>query len=123
MPSLLRSSPNNMSSTELAQEKNDGARSPAPTQHDVGISSGAKYTLLVIFCFAQFLDAFSNSSLFAAIPPIAQQLNISNATSVWMISAYQLTFAAFLLSVSSWLPPNLDCRNLLIKKLLVRTLE
>lgn len=59
-----------------------------------------KATLLVIFCFAQFLDAFNNSALFAAIPPIAVDLNISNSTSVWLISAYQLTFAALLLSVS-----------------------
>ncbi|KAF9461921.1 MFS general substrate transporter [Collybia nuda] len=57
-----------------------------------------KATLLVIFCFAQFLDAFNNSALFAAIPPIAVDLNISNSTSVWLISAYQLTFAALLLS-------------------------
>ncbi len=58
-----------------------------------------KATLLVTFCFAQFLDAFNNSSFFAAIPPIAVDLNIGNGNSVWLISAYQLTFAALLLSV------------------------
>lgn len=59
-----------------------------------------KAVLLTVFCFAQFLDAFNNSSFFAAIPPIARDLNISNSDSVWLISAYQLTFAALLLSVS-----------------------
>lgn len=57
-----------------------------------------KATLLVTFCFAQFLDAFNNSSFFAAIPPISVDLNIGNGNSVWLISAYQLTFAALLLS-------------------------
>ncbi|KIJ22953.1 hypothetical protein M422DRAFT_217711 [Sphaerobolus stellatus SS14] len=57
-----------------------------------------KGTLLVVFCFAQFLDAFNNSALFAAIPPISVALHINNSRSVWLISAYQLTFAALLLS-------------------------
>jgi MFS family permease len=57
-----------------------------------------KAVLLTVFCFAQFLDAFNNSSFFAAIPPIARDLSISNSESVWLISAYQLTFAALLLS-------------------------
>lgn len=59
-----------------------------------------KKILLIIFCFAQFLDTFNNSALFAAIPPISAAIGISNADSVWLISAYQLTFAAFLLVVS-----------------------
>ena len=58
-----------------------------------------KKLLLVIFCFAQFLDTFNNSALFAAIPPISAAIGISNSDSVWLISAYQLTFAAFLLVV------------------------
>jgi hypothetical protein len=62
-------------------------------------SGSLKGCLLLIFCFAQFLDAFNNSSFFAAIPPIAVDLGISNGNSVWLISAYQLTFAALLLVV------------------------
>ncbi|KIJ41092.1 hypothetical protein M422DRAFT_255938 [Sphaerobolus stellatus SS14] len=54
--------------------------------------------LLVVFCLAQFLDSFNNSALFAAIPPIAVDLNIDNSRAVWLVSAYQLTFAALLLS-------------------------
>ncbi|KAJ8073164.1 hypothetical protein PM082_020040 [Marasmius tenuissimus] len=56
-----------------------------------------KGVLLVIFCLSQFLDTYANSALFAAIPPIAVDLNITNSDSVWLISGYQLTFASLLL--------------------------
>ncbi|KIJ41534.1 hypothetical protein M422DRAFT_255443 [Sphaerobolus stellatus SS14] len=60
-----------------------------------------KFIVLGILCSALFLDTFNNSSLFAAIPPIALQLNIPDSQSVWLLGAYQLTFAALLLIVSS----------------------
>lgn len=60
-----------------------------------------KIALLAVVCIADFLDTFSNSALFSAIPPICQQLGISNSDSVWLQSGYQLTFAALLLVVSS----------------------
>ncbi|KAJ7661576.1 major facilitator superfamily domain-containing protein [Mycena polygramma] len=56
-----------------------------------------KLLLLAIFCLALFLDTFNNSSLFTAIPVISVQLNIPNSQSVWLLSAYQLTFAGLLL--------------------------
>ncbi|KAJ3515160.1 hypothetical protein NLJ89_g1938 [Agrocybe chaxingu] len=56
-----------------------------------------KVLVLVVLCSALFLDTFNNSSLFAAIPPIALQLDIPNSQSVWLLGAYQLTFAALLL--------------------------
>ncbi|KIJ26247.1 hypothetical protein M422DRAFT_785292, partial [Sphaerobolus stellatus SS14] len=56
-----------------------------------------KFIVLGILCSALFLDTFNNSSLFAAIPPIALQLNIPDSQSVWLLGAYQLTFAALLL--------------------------
>lgn len=62
-----------------------------------------KYVLLVVFCLAQFLDVFNNSALFSAIPTIATDLKMTGGESVWIVSATQLTFAAFLLVVSSLL--------------------
>ncbi|KZT67238.1 MFS general substrate transporter [Daedalea quercina L-15889] len=62
------------------------------------LSTARKLTLLIIFCLAQYIDSFNISALFAATPPISADLNISNAISVWTTSAYQLTFAAFLLT-------------------------
>ncbi|KAF8580291.1 MFS general substrate transporter [Ramaria rubella] len=61
------------------------------------VSSASKAILVAIFCFSNFLDTFNNSCLFSAIPVISEQLNITNSESVWLLSAYQLTFAAFLL--------------------------
>ncbi|ETW77131.1 major facilitator superfamily [Heterobasidion irregulare TC 32-1] len=81
----------------MASVVEDRARSDALVDHS-SLPAVLKYILLIIFCFAQFLDAFNNSSLFAAIPPISVDLHIVNSTSVWLISAYQLTFAALLLS-------------------------
>lgn len=56
-----------------------------------------RYTLLAIFCLAQFLDAFNNSALFSAIPSLINDLGITQSESTWIMSAFQLTFAAFLL--------------------------
>ncbi|KAJ7179684.1 MFS general substrate transporter [Mycena filopes] len=63
----------------------------------VSLTPGRKGFILFFLCLAQFLDTFMNSALFAAIPPVSVDLNISNADSVWLISGYQLTFAALLL--------------------------
>ncbi|ESK85262.1 efflux protein, partial [Moniliophthora roreri MCA 2997] len=64
----------------------------------LSILPGAQKVVLLIFlCLAQFLDTYANSALFAAIPPIAVELNITNSDSVWLISGYQLTFASLLL--------------------------
>ncbi|KAI0791390.1 MFS general substrate transporter [Abortiporus biennis] len=75
--------------------------SPAPTlvneTRPPRYSSFRKYTLLVFFCAAQFLDAFNNSALFSAIPTLIDVLDITEGESTWIISAFQLTFAAFLL--------------------------
>ncbi|KAF9242847.1 major facilitator superfamily domain-containing protein [Melanogaster broomeanus] len=50
-----------------------------------------------MFCLAQFLDAFNNSALFSAIPVLEESMGITGSESVWVISAFQLTFASFLL--------------------------
>ncbi|KIJ58604.1 hypothetical protein HYDPIDRAFT_34023 [Hydnomerulius pinastri MD-312] len=61
------------------------------------LSSPRKVFLLVLFCFAQFLDTFNTAALFSAIPAIAAAVGLNNSQSVWLNSSYQLTFAAFLL--------------------------
>jgi hypothetical protein len=63
-------------------------------------STARKLGLLAMFVLAEFLDAFNNSALFPAIPDISSQLHFEASETVWIISAYQLTFAAFLLVVS-----------------------
>ncbi|KAI0073355.1 MFS general substrate transporter [Panus rudis PR-1116 ss-1] len=56
-----------------------------------------RYVLLFIFCLAQFLDAFNNSALFSAIPSLVNDLQMTESEATWIISAFQLTFASFLL--------------------------
>lgn len=63
------------------------------------LSSARKIVLLSLFCLAQFLETFNTSTLFSAIPVIATSTGLSNNQSVWLYSAYQLTFAALLLIV------------------------
>ncbi|KAH9927592.1 major facilitator superfamily domain-containing protein [Fomitopsis serialis] len=60
-------------------------------------SAARRYVLLLIFCLAQFLDSINNSALFSAIPDLENSLGITEAESTWVISAFQLTFASFLL--------------------------
>ncbi|EGN97460.1 hypothetical protein SERLA73DRAFT_75140 [Serpula lacrymans var. lacrymans S7.3] len=61
------------------------------------LSRAKKMVLLAIFCLAQFLDSFNTSALFSAIPSLEISLNIAESQSAWIISAFQLTFASFLL--------------------------
>lgn len=75
--------------------------SPAPTlingRPQPVYSPIRRYGLLVIFCLAQFLDTFNISSLFSAIPQLSAELGITANESAWVLGAFQLTFAAFLL--------------------------
>ncbi|OJA10590.1 hypothetical protein AZE42_13540 [Rhizopogon vesiculosus] len=56
-----------------------------------------KLVLLVIFCLAQFLDGVNNSSLLSALPALDNSMGMTSSQSTWVISAFQLTFASFLL--------------------------
>ncbi|KAG2072282.1 MFS general substrate transporter [Suillus decipiens] len=53
--------------------------------------------LLAMFCLAQFLDNFNNSALFSAIPALEVSMGMTESQSTWIMSAFQLTFASFLL--------------------------
>lgn len=64
------------------------------------LSPARKIVLLFLFCFSQFLDTFNTSALFSAIPVIATSTGLNDSQSVWLTSAYQLSFAAFLLIAS-----------------------
>lgn len=90
-------------STKTSSSEHTATDAPeAPKADDTlaTLSLRRKIALTAFLCLTQFLDAFANSALFAAFPPISLQLGISNGNSVWLISGYQLTFAALLLGVS-----------------------
>jgi hypothetical protein len=80
------------------QERKVGEKDGNPNLSQV--STIRKILLLSMFTLAEFLDAFNNAALFPAIPILTSQLDFSTSEVVWIISAYQLTFAAFLLVVS-----------------------
>ncbi|KAG1732776.1 major facilitator superfamily-domain-containing protein [Suillus occidentalis] len=61
------------------------------------LSVTRKLVLLVMFCLAQFLDAFNITALFTAIPALEVSMNMTASQSTWMFSASQLTFSSFLL--------------------------
>ena len=52
--------------------------------------------------FDQFLDVFNNSALLPAVPEMSAETGMTAEDTVWIFSAYQLTFAAFLLLVSAF---------------------
>ena len=53
--------------------------------------------LAVVLCSTQFLNIVNLSSVSIALPDIAADLDLSEANLPWVISAYALTFAGFLL--------------------------
>ncbi len=65
-----------------------------------------RYSLLVLFCLAQFLDIFNLFALISGIPTIAAHFDMAGSESVWSVSALQLTFASFLLVVSNFKFPK-----------------
>lgn len=69
------------------------------------LSAAHKIVLFVLLCLSQFLDTFNTSALFSAIPVIATNTGLNDTQSVWLYSAYQLSFAALLLIVR----PNRAC--------------
>ena len=56
-----------------------------------------KNFLLSLFCLAKFIDAFSNSALFPAIPALQKSLNSLPNELAWMFSAYFASLITFLL--------------------------
>ncbi|KAJ7748822.1 MFS general substrate transporter [Mycena maculata] len=53
--------------------------------------------LVTLLCLGQFLDTFNSSAFFAAIPSIARTIKLQSNSTVWLVSAYQITFSSFLL--------------------------
>jgi hypothetical protein len=74
--------------------------SNSPKRKAQKLSTGRKYALLALFCIAQLIDVFNNSAVISALPTIVASLDMTDNESTWVVSAFQLTFASFLLVVS-----------------------
>jgi hypothetical protein len=68
------------------------------------LSPARKLVLLFIFCLAQILDAFNGSALYSALPALEISMGLTGSQSTWIFSAFQLTFASFLLIVRVLIP-------------------
>lgn len=89
-PSLV-SSTSDITTSKMSPPTDNGAH----LRTNVG--KARKYTMLFLFCFAEFMDSFIGSALYPAIRAIQQDLNVDAAEITWAFAAYSATFSAFLL--------------------------
>ncbi|KAG1796350.1 major facilitator superfamily domain-containing protein [Suillus plorans] len=69
-----------------------------PVHHEPKkLSATRRLSLLFMFCLAQFLDTVNNSAFLSAIPALEASMGMTESQYTWTLSAYQLTFASFLL--------------------------
>src|SRR5581483_12490887 len=79
-----------MSSTESSPSQIGEA------QPVVGVNKG-RWAGLIVLCAALFLEAMNLSSINVQIPAISENLHLSTATAQFVVSAYLVTYAGFLL--------------------------
>ncbi|WVQ79735.1 hypothetical protein IAT38_001835 [Cryptococcus sp. DSM 104549] len=90
----------------LPKEDADGTRSLRQAEEggkveqtgaEMKMSQKKKWFLLLVFSVAQYLDIASYAGLFVFTDAIIEDLGILYEASSWIITAYSVTFAAFLL--------------------------
>jgi hypothetical protein len=103
-PAAMEQPTRSISLTSTAQgtnsiaEKNAVAVAGIPTGDELAnANKWKKLLLLFFFCISQFIEAVNLCALFTSIVDIAPELDLNDSDAVWLLSAYQLTFASFLL--------------------------
>ncbi|OSC97055.1 MFS general substrate transporter [Trametes coccinea BRFM310] len=66
-----------------------------PARHRM--SNARRYLLFTMFCVANMLDAYNLNALFTALPVIRTAFGLNEADASWIMSAFELTYAAFML--------------------------
>ncbi|KAF9490814.1 MFS general substrate transporter [Pleurotus eryngii] len=61
------------------------------------LSPRCKLVLLGVFCSAQFFDVFNASAVLVSLPSLGADLHFAPGALQWILSAYTLTFASFML--------------------------
>src|SRR5215468_2504705 len=61
------------------------------------LSSRARWTALVVVCFAQFMVVLDATIVNVALPSIQTDLNLSTEQLQWIVNSYTLLFGGFLL--------------------------
>ena len=82
----------------MLQERNDGAPPAAtPASESEGAPARGSNALLIVICLAQFMVILDVSIVNVALPSIREGLGFSGTGLQWVVNAYTLTFAGFLL--------------------------
>lgn len=63
------------------------------------ISNARRYLLFAIFCTANALDSYNLNALFAGLPALKDAFGLDEVDASWVMSAFNLTYASFLLIV------------------------
>src|SRR5580700_530969 len=75
----------------------DAVASPEPAAAATDRPSAPEWVILAIACVAQFMVVLDVSIVNVALPPIGRALHYSPTGLQWVVNAYVLTFAGFLL--------------------------
>ncbi|KIJ51730.1 hypothetical protein M422DRAFT_223465 [Sphaerobolus stellatus SS14] len=67
------------------------------SQEEQPLGTIRKLVILAFLCSAQFFDIFNAVSTIIALPQISEDLHFTGGALQWVVTAYTLTFAAFLL--------------------------
>src|SRR6266705_3100972 len=74
------------------------SRSPAgEAPQQVAEFSRSRWAALIVLCTALFLEAMNLSSINVQVPAIRESLHLSTAIAQFVVSAYLVTYAGFLL--------------------------
>ncbi|KAF8995169.1 major facilitator superfamily domain-containing protein [Cyathus striatus] len=79
-----------------ASELIEAVKTPTPASENQ-LTPLRRNLILLILCLAQFFDIFNAASAIVSLPKISEDLQFSAGTIQWILSAYSLTFAAFML--------------------------
>ncbi|KAK4686437.1 hypothetical protein P7C73_g3684, partial [Tremellales sp. Uapishka_1] len=82
---------------DLQAQGQGTTKTPAQGGVEISMSSKKKWFLLLVFSVAQYMDVASYSGLFVFTDSILVDLDIPYGGSSWIITAYSVTFASFLL--------------------------
>jgi len=83
--------------TETAREPGNAAVAAPPRQAAAQPAGSHARWVLVVCCVAQFMVILDLSIVNVALPSIQSSLNFSSADLQWVVDAYAITFASFLM--------------------------
>ncbi|OCF76458.1 efflux protein EncT [Kwoniella mangroviensis CBS 8886] len=94
---LERKLEDELTAEQKAEQELRRHRSTTVNGAEIKLSQKRKWFLLLVFSVAQYLDIASYSGLFVFTDAVLNDLDILYESSSWIITAYSVTFAAFLL--------------------------